>query len=106
MPANDALRIRLRLGQAEAISALGDRPRARALMETLRADAVRLRGEDEQSMLAAADASARADIDALRQVLAQASATHERDLLLGLVAGQTQLLRSALQLERLRIESG
>ena len=84
-----------------------NRKRAAGELEgLLRSDAVRLRGEDEQSMLAAADASARADIDALRQVLAQASATRERDLLLGLVAGQTQLLRSALQLERLRIESG
>ena len=51
LPANDALRIRLRLGQAEAISALGDRPRARALMEALRADAVRLRGERDPATM-------------------------------------------------------
>ena len=45
LPANDALRIKLRLDQADAIAALGDRPRGRALLEALRADAIRLRGE-------------------------------------------------------------
>jgi non-specific serine/threonine protein kinase/serine/threonine-protein kinase len=45
LPAGDPLRIKLRLDQADAIAALGDRPRARALLEALRADAIRLRGE-------------------------------------------------------------
>lgn len=45
LPMDDPLRIKLRLDQADAIAALGDRPRARALLEALRADAIRLRGE-------------------------------------------------------------
>ena len=45
LPTDDPLRIKLRLDQADAIAALGDRPRARALLEALRADAIGLRGE-------------------------------------------------------------
>src|SRR5690606_12594261 len=70
-----------------------------------RSDAVRQRAQDEKAMLAATSAADRKRIQALAEVLAAASANRERDLLLGLVASQTQLLRAALQLERLRIES-
>ena len=45
LPAGESVRLKLRLGQAEAIAALGDRPRARKLMEDLRGDAIELRGE-------------------------------------------------------------
>lgn len=51
LPANDALRIKLRLDQADAIAALGDRPRARRLLEALRADAIRLRGERDPASM-------------------------------------------------------
>lgn len=51
LPANDPLRIKLRLDQAGAITALGDRPRARALLEALRADAIRLRGERDPATM-------------------------------------------------------
>src|SRR5690606_8718212 len=45
------------------------------------------------------------DIAALTRVLDQADAVRERDLLLGLAISQSQLLRSALTLERLRLEA-
>lgn len=51
LPANDPLRIKLRMDQASAIAALGDRPRARGLLETLRADAIRLRGERDPATM-------------------------------------------------------
>lgn len=51
LPAKDPLRIELRLVQAGAIAALGDRPRARGLLETLRADAIRLRGERDPAAM-------------------------------------------------------
>ena len=83
-----------------------NRKRAAGELEGLRrSDAVRQRAQDEKAMLAATSAADRRQIQALAEVLAAASASRERDLLLGLVASQTQLLRSALQLERLRIES-
>ncbi|WP_028920162.1 S46 family peptidase [Pseudoxanthomonas suwonensis] len=83
-----------------------NRKRAAGELEGLRrSDAVRQRAQDEKAMLAATSAADRKRIQALAEVLAAASANRERDLLLGLVASQTQLLRSALQLERLRIES-
>ncbi len=74
-----------------------------------RSDAINVRQQQEDAMLAwlatSADAAAtRADIDAARAVLAQATAVRERDLLLGLVSAQTQLLRSALTVQRLAIE--
>ncbi|AKC88295.1 peptidase S46 [Pseudoxanthomonas suwonensis] len=71
----------------------------------LRSDAVRQRAQDERGMLAATGRGDRRDIDALAGVLAQASAVRERELLLGLLGSQTQLMRSALLLERLRLES-
>jgi hypothetical protein len=70
-----------------------------------RSDAVRVRADDERGMLAAAADADRQDIDALMASLAEASAVRERELLLGLFGSQTQLMRSALTLERLRIES-
>jgi len=83
-----------------------NRKRAAGELEGLRrSDAVRQRAQDEKAMLAATSAADRKRIQALAEVLAAASANRERDLLVGLVASQTQLLRSALQLERLRIES-
>lgn len=71
----------------------------------LRSDALRVRAEDERGMLAATQGDDTRAIAELLASLAQASAMRERDLLLGLVGSQTQLLRSALMLERLRIES-
>ena len=73
--------------------------------DLLRSDAVRLRGEDEAAMLAATTGEDASDIAALQAILGEADAAGARDQLLTLVASQTQLLRSALLLERLRIES-
>ncbi|WP_305806282.1 S46 family peptidase [Stenotrophomonas sp. YIM B06876] len=83
-----------------------NRKRAAGELEgLLRSDAKALRAQDEQAMLAATGARYRGDIDALFATLAEDRAMGERDLLLGLMSSQTQLLRSALLLERLRIES-
>jgi hypothetical protein len=83
-----------------------NRKRAAGELEgLLRSDAKAQRGEDEAAMLAATDARYRADIDALLASLSAGASVGERDLLLEQVATQTQLLRSALTLERLRIES-
>jgi len=51
LPAGESVRLKLRLGQAEAIAALGDRPRARKLMEDLRGDAIELRGERDATTM-------------------------------------------------------
>ncbi len=45
LPPEDPLRIRLQLDQAEAISALGDRSRARAMLEALRRRSIAAHGE-------------------------------------------------------------
>ncbi|WP_379654094.1 S46 family peptidase [Pseudoxanthomonas sp. UC19_8] len=83
-----------------------NRKRAAGELEGLqRSDAARLRGADEAGMLGATRGAQKQQIDQLQQLLAQGQAMGDRDLLLGLVAGQTQLLRSALTLERLRLES-
>ncbi|MCW4455848.1 S46 family peptidase [Flavobacterium sp. MXW15] len=83
-----------------------NRKRAAGELEgLLRSDAKTRRAADEQAMLAATDGKYRGDIDALLVSLSQGDALAERDFLLELIAGQTQLLRSALLLERLRIES-
>ncbi|MDQ1120572.1 MULTISPECIES: S46 family peptidase [Pseudoxanthomonas] len=83
-----------------------NRKRAAGELEGLqRSDAARLRATDEAGMLAATRGAQKQQIDQLQQLLAQGQALGDRDLLLGLVAGQTQLLRSALTLERLRLES-
>ncbi|TQC55154.1 hypothetical protein, partial [Pantoea dispersa] len=80
-------------------------PAAGELEGLQRSDAVRLRAEDERGMLAATHGGDARDIAALQTLLGQASALRERDLLLGLIATQTQALRSALTLERLRLEA-
>jgi non-specific serine/threonine protein kinase/serine/threonine-protein kinase len=51
LPQRDETRIGLRLNEAEAISALGDRPRARRLLERLRADSIELRGESDAATM-------------------------------------------------------
>lgn len=83
-----------------------NRKRAAGELEgLLRSDAKAQRAQDEQAMLATADARHRADIQALLAGLGQGASVGERDLLLDQLAAQSQLLRSALLLERLRIES-
>lgn len=72
----------------------------------LRSDAVRRRADDERAMLATASPADARDIAALAALLEQDAAVRGRTLLLGMAASQTQLLRSALVLERLRIEAG
>ena len=47
----DPLRLKLRLNEAEAVSALGDRKRARAMIEMLRADSLELRGERDPTSM-------------------------------------------------------
>lgn len=47
----DPLRIKLRMNEAGAIFALGDRRRARKLLEALRADSVELRGERDPATM-------------------------------------------------------
>ena len=91
---------------AQLQSLKNNRKRAAGELEgLLRSNAVQLRSEDERAMLAVTHGHDAADIAALRDTLAQAAAGRERDLLLGLATSQSQLLRSALLLERLRIES-
>ena len=74
-----------------------------------RSDAVASRARDEAAMLAWADAQpnaadTRRDIGAVQALLDAASATRERDQLIGLMRSQTQLLRVALTVQRLAIE--
>jgi hypothetical protein len=74
-----------------------------------RSDAVAVRHGDEQAMLAwlgkqhdgAAD---RKQIDSAAKLIGDGKSVRDRDLLLGLIATQTQLMRSALTIERLAIE--
>ena len=47
----DALRIKLRLHEAEAVASLGDRPKGRALLEAVRADSLELRGERDPTTM-------------------------------------------------------
>jgi len=51
LPPSDPSRLRLRMNEAEAVSALGDRPRARKLLEALRADGLELRGEADPTTM-------------------------------------------------------
>ncbi|MCC4595884.1 S46 family peptidase [Xanthomonas campestris pv. phormiicola] len=91
---------------AQLQSLKNNRKRAAGELEGMqRSDAVRLRSEDERGMLAATQGDDARDIAALQALLAEASTLRERDLLLALIGTQTQLLRSALTLERLRLES-
>lgn len=83
-----------------------NRKRAAGELEgLLRSDAKAQRASDEAAMLQATDANYQGDIQALFASLSQGASVGERDLLLDLAASQSQLLRSALMLERLRIES-
>ncbi|MFC5576654.1 S46 family peptidase [Lysobacter niabensis] len=74
-----------------------------------RSNAVAVRRDDETAMYAwldkQADAAAtKADIAAAQAVLDQGVAMRERDQLLGVIVAQTQLLRSAVTLQRLAHE--
>lgn len=74
-----------------------------------RSDAVATRRKDEDAMLAwlAAQPSAsmlRPQIDDVARLIAAGNAMRERDLLLAVMQSQTQLLRSALTLQRLAHE--
>ncbi|WP_285406413.1 S46 family peptidase [Luteibacter sp. ME-Dv--P-043b] len=74
-----------------------------------RSDAVAVRGEDEAAMLAwlatQPDAKAlRPSIDQVMALIAQGKDVRERDLLVGLLSAQTQLMRGALSIDRLSVE--
>ncbi|MDQ3286928.1 MAG: S46 family peptidase [Pseudomonadota bacterium] len=76
-----------------------------------RSDAVRVRRDDEDSMLAwlagqTGAGDTRSDIDAAQHVLDEAVAMRDRDQLLGTMRSQAQLLRAALTLQRLASERG
>ncbi|MBA3928586.1 MAG: serine protease [Xanthomonas sp.] len=92
---------------AQLQSLKNQRKRAAGELEGLRrSDAVRVRAEDERGMLATeAAAKERVDIDALAASIAGGSAMRERELLLTLFGAQSQLMRAAITLERLRVES-
>ena len=91
---------------AQLQSLKNGRKRAAGELEGLqRSDAVRERDVDERGMLAVTKGDDADAIAALRKTLAEASAVRERELLLGLFGSQTQLMRAALLLERLRVES-
>lgn len=84
----------------------GSKRAAGELAGLRRSNAVQVRAEDERGMLETAAAmKERASIDALAASLAEGSAVRERELLLGLFGSQTQLMRTAITLERLRLES-
>ncbi|MGH8053674.1 MAG: S46 family peptidase [Stenotrophomonas sp.] len=83
-----------------------NRKRAAGELEgLLRSDAKAQRAQDEQAMLAATDSKYKADIDALFASLAADREVGNSEFLVTLLSSQTQLLRSAMLLERLRIES-
>jgi hypothetical protein len=74
-----------------------------------RSDAATIRRKDEDAMLAWLDKqpdarTLRPEIDAGAKLIAEGSATRERDLLFALMQSQTQLMRSALTLQRLAHE--
>ncbi len=92
---------------AQLQSLKNNRKRAAGELEgLLRSDAKTQRATDEAAMLKATDAAYQTDIQALLGSLSQGAAMGERDFVLEQAATQSQLLRSALLLERLRIESG
>jgi len=91
---------------AQLQSLKNNRKRAAGELEgLLRSDAKSQRAADEAAMLQSTDAAYRPDIQALFGTLSQGAAMGERDFVLEQAASQSQLLRSALLLERLRIES-
>ena len=74
-----------------------------------RSNAVAVRRDDEAAMYAWLDrqaeaAGTKADIAAAQAVLDKVAATRERDQLLGVIVSQSQLLRSAVTLQRLAHE--
>ncbi len=91
---------------AQLQSLKNNRKRAAGELEgLLRSDAKTQRASDEAAMLKATDATWQPDIQALLGSLSQGASMGERDFVLEQAAAQSQLLRSALLLERLRIES-
>ena len=86
--------------------------RAQGELEGLRrSDAGNTRRADEQAMLAwlagrPGAAALRADIDAMQAVLDVQSATRERNQLLYALRDHTELLRSAIRIQRLALERG
>jgi len=91
---------------AQLQSLKNNRKRAAGELEgLLRSDSKTQRATDEAAMLKATDAAYQTDIQALLGSLSQGAAMGERDFVLEQAATQSQLLRSALLLERLRIES-
>lgn len=74
-----------------------------------RSDAVRVRRDDEEAMLAwlATQPEAktlRPQIDQAMALIVQGKDVRERDLLIGLLSSQTQLMRGALNVDRLAVE--
>ena len=91
---------------AQLQSLKNNRKRAAGELEgLLRSDAKTQRATDEAAMLKATDTTWQPDIQALLGSLSQGASMGERDFVLEQAAAQSQLLRSALLLERLRIES-
>ena len=91
---------------AQLQSLKNNRKRAAGELEgLLRSDAKTQRASDEAAMLKVTDATWQPDIQALLGSLSQGASMGERDFVLEQAAAQSQLLRSALLLERLRIES-
>jgi hypothetical protein len=91
---------------AQLQSLKNNRKRAAGELEgLLRSDAKTQRATDEAAMLKVTDAAWQPDIQALLGSLSQGASMGERDFVLEQAAAQSQLLRSALLLERLRIES-
>jgi hypothetical protein len=91
---------------AQLQSLKNNRKRAAGELEgLLRSDAKTQRAADEAAMLKATEAAWQPDIQALFGSLSQGASMGERDFVLEQAATQSQLLRSALTLERLRIES-
>lgn len=86
--------------------------RAQGELEGLeRSDAIRVRRKDEAAMLVwlGKQSNARktqADITRLQQLLSAASATRERNQLFDMLTARTQLLNSAVVLQRLAVERG
>jgi len=86
--------------------------RAQGELEGLRrSDAIAVRKADEAAMMAwlakqRGAAAQRRDIAAAQAVVAEGQAARERDQLFSVMVSQTQLLRSAMQLQRLAVERG
>ncbi|KRG68267.1 S46 family peptidase [Pseudoxanthomonas dokdonensis] len=75
------------------------------LLGLQRSQAVAVRAADERGMLAQTDADDRAAIEQLSTLLAEQTALRDREFLLNVFGSQSQLMRSALMLQRLQVES-